>query len=53
MGLDDEIEEVRGPGLDTRIGRFAEDALLQIAQNGRQSISPLLPDLSLLSVHEP
>ena len=39
--LDDEIQQVRGLGLHSRIGRFAKHGLLQIAQHGGKGVAAL------------
>jgi hypothetical protein len=42
--LDDEVEQVRGLGLDGRIGGLAEHRLLQIAQQGGEGVPALAPE---------
>ncbi|WP_278666481.1 hypothetical protein [Acidithiobacillus ferriphilus] len=44
MILDDEVQQVRGLGLNARVGRLAEDGLFQIAENGGKGIAALAPE---------
>jgi len=38
--FDHEVEQMRGLAFDGEVGRFTENRLFQIAQNGRQAITP-------------